>query len=129
MKALVVEDDRKVARLLARVLQEEGYVVDTCATGSDAEHQAGAIDYDVVVLDWMLPEGDGLGLGRALRPRFEPRRGAREPHSRQVRRRRVAHRDRARPGLSAAVGARRVTGDVAEPHGRRRDGAHDPRRG
>lgn len=67
MKALVVEDDRKVARLLARVLQEEGYVVDVCASGSDAEAQASSIAYDLVVLDWMLPEGDGLGVCRALR--------------------------------------------------------------
>ncbi len=67
MKALVVEDDRKVARLLSRVLQEEGYVVDACASGFDAERQAAAIAYDLVVLDWMLPEGDGLSVCRALR--------------------------------------------------------------
>lgn len=67
MKALVVEDDRKVARLLSRVLQEEGYVVDVCAAGADAERQAEAIAYDLVVLDWMLAEGDGLAVCRALR--------------------------------------------------------------
>ena len=67
MKALVVEDDRKVARLLSRVLQEEGFVVDVCLTGADAEAQAASIGYDLVVLDWMLPEGDGLGVCRALR--------------------------------------------------------------
>lgn len=69
MKALVVEDDRKAARLLSRVLQEEGYVVDVCASGFDAEQQASVIAYDLVVLDWMLPEGDGLGVCRALRRR------------------------------------------------------------
>ncbi|MFO0604171.1 MAG: response regulator transcription factor [Polyangiales bacterium] len=69
MKALVVEDDRKVARLLSRVLQEEGYVVDVCASGFDAEQQGAALAYDLVVVDWMLPEGDGLGVCRALRRR------------------------------------------------------------
>lgn len=67
MKALVVEDDRKVARLLERALAEEGYAVDTCATGADAVRQAGAIAYDLIVLDWMLPEGDGLSVCRDLR--------------------------------------------------------------
>lgn len=67
MKALVVEDDRKVARLIVRALQEEGYIVDLCTSGFDAERQAQAIVYDLVVLDWMLPEGDGLGVCRALR--------------------------------------------------------------
>jgi len=67
VKALVVEDDRKVARLIERALAEEGYAVDTCATGADAVRQAGAIAYDLVVLDWMLPEGDGLSVCRDLR--------------------------------------------------------------
>jgi DNA-binding response OmpR family regulator len=67
MKALVVEDDRKVALLLSRVLQEEGYIVDVCASGSDAEEQVAVLPYDIIVLDWMLPEGDGLNVCRALR--------------------------------------------------------------
>jgi len=67
MKALVVEDDRKVARLIARALSEEGYAVDACASGADAIAQAAAIPYDLIVLDWMLPEGDGLSVCRELR--------------------------------------------------------------
>lgn len=67
MKALVVEDDAKVARLLARALTEEGYAVDTCASGLEAIRQATAVAYDTVVLDWMLREGDGLSVCRTLR--------------------------------------------------------------
>ena len=63
----MVEDDRGVARLIERALAEEGFAVDACATGADAVRQAGAIAYDLVVLDWMLPEGDGLSVCRDLR--------------------------------------------------------------
>jgi DNA-binding response OmpR family regulator len=59
VKALIVEDDAKVARLLSRVLQEEGFVVDTCASAADAITYGGSLSYDLMVLDWMLPEGSG----------------------------------------------------------------------
>lgn len=67
MKVLVVEDDVKLSRFLARVFIEEGYVVDTCGTAADALTQAAAGIYDLVVLDWMLPDVDGLSVCRALR--------------------------------------------------------------
>lgn len=67
MKALIVEDDAKVARFIARVLGEEGYVADLCDRGEDALRQAQAIDYDVILLDWMLPDRDGLAVCRELR--------------------------------------------------------------
>lgn len=69
MKALIVEDDAKVARLLSRVLQEEGFVVDTCASAADAITYGGSLSYDLMVLDWMLPEGSGLDVCRTLRRR------------------------------------------------------------
>jgi DNA-binding response OmpR family regulator len=67
VKLLVIEDDTKLARLLTRVLQEEGYVVDTCAKGEAGLRQATTGLYDLVVLDWMLPDVDGLSLCRRLR--------------------------------------------------------------
>jgi DNA-binding response OmpR family regulator len=67
VKVLVVEDDRKVAAFLARVLSEEGYVADLCASGSDALAQAGSGMYGLCVVDWMLPGIDGLELVRRLR--------------------------------------------------------------
>jgi DNA-binding response OmpR family regulator len=67
MKVLLVEDDRKLQRFLMRALEEEGYVVDACRTGDDAIQQATAIAYELIVLDWMLPEKDGLSVCRELR--------------------------------------------------------------
>jgi DNA-binding response OmpR family regulator len=67
MKVLIVEDDRKVARFIARVLAEEGFVTDLCVNGADAVRQAAAVAYDVILLDWMLPDLDGLAACRELR--------------------------------------------------------------
>jgi DNA-binding response OmpR family regulator len=51
MRILVIEDDRKVARQLAKGLQEEGFVVDLAATGEDGEEKSAVNEYDVIVLD------------------------------------------------------------------------------
>ena len=67
MKALVIEDDRKLSSFLSRAFAEEGYTVDSCRTGVEAIAQAAASSYDLVVLDWMLPEFDGLAVCRELR--------------------------------------------------------------
>jgi DNA-binding response OmpR family regulator len=67
VRVLVLEDDQKQGRFLARVLSEEGLVVDTCARGADAMAQAEGGLYDLVVLDWMLPDMDGLTVCRELR--------------------------------------------------------------
>ncbi len=67
MKVLIVEDDEKVARFIARVLGEEGFITDLCVSGADAVRQANAVAYDVVLLDWMLPDLDGLAVCRELR--------------------------------------------------------------
>jgi DNA-binding response OmpR family regulator len=67
MKVLLVEDDRKLQSFLSRALVEEGCAVDACRTGPEALRQLGSIKYDLVVLDWMLPEQDGLSVCRDLR--------------------------------------------------------------
>jgi DNA-binding response OmpR family regulator len=67
MRVLVIEDDRKAAKLLAKGLQEEGFVVDVSATGEEGEAQASVNDYDVIVLDWLLPGKDGIAVCRELR--------------------------------------------------------------
>src|SRR5262245_40433501 len=67
VKVLVVEDDAKVARFLARVLTEEGFAADLCGTAADAVEQAQVGHYDLCVLDWMLPDGDGLSVCRDVR--------------------------------------------------------------
>src|SRR5437762_14045927 len=67
MRVLLIEDDRKAARLLAKGLQEEGFVVDVAPTGEDGEVKAAVNEYDLIVLDWLLPGKDGLAVCRALR--------------------------------------------------------------
>jgi DNA-binding response OmpR family regulator len=67
VKILVVEDNERMSRFLVRALSEEGYVVDAVSDGATALAQLKTIPYDLVVLDWMLPEFDGLSVLRALR--------------------------------------------------------------
>jgi DNA-binding response OmpR family regulator len=67
MRLLVVEDDVKLVRALQRGLQGEGYAVDVALSGDEALAHASAHDYDVVVLDLMLPGMDGFTVCRTLR--------------------------------------------------------------
>ncbi len=69
MKALVLDDDARIARFVAKVLQEEGYAVDLCKTGADALRLAELGGYQLIVLDWMVPDVDGLSVCRELRRR------------------------------------------------------------
>ncbi len=69
MRILLVEDDRKAARLLARGLQEEGFVVDVVHSAEEGEDESFSMDYDLFVLDWMLPGKEGIVLCRDLRAR------------------------------------------------------------
>ena len=67
MRILVVEDNAKLAGHLRRGLAENGYVVDVAADGIDGRHMAVEGDYDLVLLDVMLPGIDGFALLEALR--------------------------------------------------------------
>ena len=69
MRLLVVEDDPRLARLIARGLREEAYAVDVCENGSDAIVQAVVNTYDAIILDVMLPGIDGFGVVSTLRAR------------------------------------------------------------
>lgn len=57
-----MEDEVRMAALLKRGLEEDGYAVDVAATGSDAIWQAGEFTYDAVILDVMLPGADGCAV-------------------------------------------------------------------
>src|SRR6266702_3542921 len=67
MKILVVEDDRKVAGFIEQGLREEGYVVDVAGDGDQGTMLAHVYDYDLLVLDVMLPKKTGLQLAAELR--------------------------------------------------------------
>ncbi len=67
MKILVVEDEVKAAGYLRKGLTEEGYQVEVAHSGVDGLHMASVNEYDLVILDWMLPGIDGLAVLSALR--------------------------------------------------------------
>jgi len=67
VRVLIVEDELRMAALLKRGLEEDGYAVDVVGTGTDAVWQANEFSYDAVVLDVMLPGMDGVGVCRRLR--------------------------------------------------------------
>ena len=69
MKILVIEDEKKVANFLKKGLKEEQYVVDVAYDGLDGEHMATTNDYDLILLDIMLPGKNGIEILKTLRLR------------------------------------------------------------
>jgi len=69
MRVLVVEDEPKMAALVARALREEGHPADIAAHGDEALWMVEAAPYDAIVLDVMLPDRDGFEILRELRTR------------------------------------------------------------
>jgi two-component system OmpR family response regulator len=67
MRILVIEDDFRLARLMASVLQEEHYAVDVAHDGNEGLETALRGIYDVAIVDWMLPGRDGPSIARAVR--------------------------------------------------------------
>jgi len=67
MRVLLVEDERATARMLAKGLREQAYAVDVVHDGVSACECVAASDYDIIVLDVMLPGRNGLEVCRQLR--------------------------------------------------------------
>ena len=67
MHILIIEDDAEIAKYLAKGLQESGHMVDCAGDGDDGLHMALTADYDVLVIDRMLPKRDGLSVISMLR--------------------------------------------------------------
>jgi DNA-binding response OmpR family regulator len=67
MRLLLVEDDVRIARFVAKGLREQAYAVDISATGDDALYQAAINTYDLVILDVMIPGKNGFQVCRELR--------------------------------------------------------------
>ncbi len=62
MKLLIIEDDNSLREIMQRALVGEGYVVETASTFFEAEDKVAGYDYDCIMLDIMLPDGDGLKI-------------------------------------------------------------------
>jgi heavy metal response regulator len=69
MRILVVEDEKRIADFLSRGLQGAGYAVDAASTGAAALECIHSTDYDLIVLDLMLPDMDGLNVMERIRSR------------------------------------------------------------
>ena len=69
MRILVVEDARDMNRLIVKTLTKEGYTVDGCFDGEEAELYLEGAEYDAILLDVMLPRRDGYEVLRRLRAR------------------------------------------------------------
>lgn len=67
MRLLIIEDEKKIADFIRRGLKEEGYAADVALDGEEGFAMATASDYDVIILDLMLPKVDGLTVCRNLR--------------------------------------------------------------
>ncbi|MCF7814626.1 MAG: response regulator transcription factor [Candidatus Cloacimonetes bacterium] len=67
MRILLVEDDKKIAGFIAKGLQEENYAIDIFHNGDDGLYWALVIDYDLIILDIMLPQKNGLEICREIR--------------------------------------------------------------
>lgn len=67
MQILIVEDEEKIANFLRRGLMEESYGVDIAQSGEEALYKFEINTYDCIILDIMLPKGDGLSVCRTIR--------------------------------------------------------------
>jgi DNA-binding response OmpR family regulator len=67
MRVLLVEDDARIARFVAKGLREQSYAVDVAASGEAALYQAAINSYDLAILDVMIPPPDGFAVCKELR--------------------------------------------------------------
>lgn len=67
MRVLIIEDNPKMADAIRRGFEEHSYVVNVCHRGFEGEEEASSNNYDVIVLDRMLPDRDGIEVCRNLR--------------------------------------------------------------
>ena len=143
MRILIVEDEEHLARLVAEVLGREGYATEAVGDGRTALSRALVEHFDMLIVDWMLPDLDGVQIvkrlpgGRRRRPGVDahgpfpdrgpgrgPGRGRRRLPPQALRLPR-ATRPRARPGAETA----REEGRGDSPHRRRRHARSGPPRG
>lgn len=67
MRVLVVEDDHRISNIIKKGLTEDGFAIDTAFDGEEGQYLAESENYDLIILDIMLPKVDGLTICRDLR--------------------------------------------------------------
>ena len=67
MKALIVEDDHKILTYVTKGLREDGFTVDNASDGAEGLYLAQMNQYDIIILDWLLPKMDGVQVCKTLR--------------------------------------------------------------
>lgn len=67
MQILIAEDERPLAKAVKKILEQKGYFVDAVYDGTDAVEYAKSVDYDLIILDVMMPGYDGFEAVRILR--------------------------------------------------------------
>lgn len=67
MKLLIIEDDASLREVMCRALRSEGYIVETASTFFEAEDKIAGYNYECIMLDIMLPDGNGLTLLRHIK--------------------------------------------------------------
>ncbi|MBM6832589.1 response regulator transcription factor [Megamonas hypermegale] len=67
MRILLAEDDKRLSKMLEFLLKKENYIVDCVYDGQEALDYVNLSDYDIVILDWMMPIKDGIEVCRTLR--------------------------------------------------------------
>ena len=67
MKILIIEDDENILSFLKRGFEEEGYIIDDAVDGEDGEYLAVTNNYDIIILDWMLPSKNGIEILSSIR--------------------------------------------------------------
>lgn len=67
MRILIIEDNEKLAKYIKQMLEEEGFAVDSFTDGEQGERMARSDNYDLIILDIMLPKKDGISICKDLR--------------------------------------------------------------
>ncbi len=70
-RVLVIEDEKSISNLIAMSLQKDGYIIDQVFDGNEAIHKIQSTHYDLLVLDWMLPQASGIEILSRVKNRKE----------------------------------------------------------
>src|SRR5947208_10092880 len=84
MRILLVEDEPRMAQVVAKGLREHAYAVDVAGDGDSALYQSAINDYDLILLDVLLPNRDGFEVCRELRARGDATRLRSEEHTSEL---------------------------------------------